>query len=162
MIKEDNDYPVKAAAQELGIPEEQVHLVAVNLWKAVRFYLTNPHLVKAGVLLRDFVLIKLSTYAVEAYIEKVMFEGAYISNFRPGLDYLKDILKNVYKNNLSTYDEEKVKARLQKLDGLEKHHGRGSSHVKTTEGTFDKLFYAKLRKYKRDRPRKIYDEEDGE
>lgn len=157
-IDEDNDYAVNAAAKDLGMPPEQVKMVVNNLWKAVRFYLSNPHLVRKGVRLTGFITIKLSVSRMEAFIERMMFTDVRLDKRHPGLQYMKDILVNLHKIRK---DEEKIHRDIQRHAKLEEHIGRGACIIETSEGSFDLLQFARYARRKRREQRKQYNDADA-
>lgn len=154
----DESDVIDRVAEELNLPPEQVKFVVSQLWKSVKYYLSNPHLVRSGIFLKGFARIRLSVQRLEFFLKAAMFSGDPERAQHPKLDYIKEIL--ITRHN--KYDKRKKSAedRIQKRARLEEYLGRERCYVQTEEGTFDLLHYAERKRLGKDYPKRIDNESD--
>jgi len=141
-----NDWAAEEAAKELGLPPEQVKLVASHLWKAVRYYLSHPHLVRAGIYLPQFLRIRPMMRKMESFVKRAMFGQSELAADDPTVLYFKQVLKNKY-DKYSKYDTKSKRtpaAADERRQRAEKHFRGGRGYVKTEEGSFDLLSWREI------------------
>lgn len=101
---------VNEVSKRTGLPPEQIEVIIADLWGGVKYYFYKPHEAKYGILLNEFIKIKLRRQKIRDYItyqQKLNTErGDYLAT------YWSDVL-----NNLKKYGNLKLKKESEKHDG---------------------------------------------
>ena len=91
-------------AKEAGITTEQMQFIEIDLWKAIAFYINNPHMIKGDKIdLESFIRFKLRTHA--NIVKKAKRSLKYLEEMpNPQESDLKDIER--YKLIIKQFDTE--------------------------------------------------------
>lgn len=152
MTLPDEDSVIEATAKELNLSKEKVNMVVNEFWRGLRYILSNPHLVKAGVTLKGFGKINMRVQKMELFVNKAMFQSKY--GMTKSAQYIRDILINYY-TKYEPQHKNSPEENVQKRIRTEKYFGRESHYVETDQGTFDILHYKLSKKWRWPQPRRI-------
>lgn len=80
---------IRLTAKENQVPEELVKQIHLDLWAAVREYITNPHTSKKGVLLNEAFKFELKENKLKKILEH--------STDEEKIEYYENLLKQIQK-----------------------------------------------------------------
>lgn len=102
---------IKKVAYRTNLPEAQVKLIISHFWQSVKYYISNAQYAKYGILINDYIKIKLRMRMVYKMVYKYEEVSANRKYKSYDENYWKDILKNLEKYG----DKDYIPRRIRKL-----------------------------------------------
>lgn len=105
---------IKRVAYRTNLPEAQVKLIISHFWQGIKYFISNAQYAKYGILINDYIKIKLRMRMVYRMVHKYEEVSANRKYHSYDENYWKDILANLKKLHNPDY----IKSKDRKKDEI--------------------------------------------